>query len=556
MRRPKRSIGLVAMVVALALATVAACSAGTITSRPAAKGSGGGTLVMGAEMEPDCADWLGSCAGSAWGTWAIQEHTIPRVFDYAKKQGVWTEVPSPLLTEMPTVADVGGKQVVTYKISPKAVWSDGVPITSTDFEYTWNQVVTGEDIYDQSGYASIESVDDSDPKTAVVTFSEPYASWRTLFAAYGVLPSHLLEGKDRAAEMNDGYAWSGGPWFADWERGEQVTLTPNPKYWGKKAKIDKVVFKFIANTSAAFKAFKNGEVLAIYPQPQPDAVEQIEGGIPDTKAIVNVVTGNTEALWINNDAAPFDSLAVRQAFAYAIDRDLIIKRLFGGIGVEHALQTLNPPSQARYADTEAYAGYTRNLKKVNQLMKGDGWAKNDDGVWEKDGQAAEITLNTTPGDQRRRLTGQILQEMLKKAGFALTVKTNPSFFSEQLPTGDYQVALYATVATSLDPGLCVIACSKYIPGPSNDDSGQNFQRIDVAALDPLLETVDTAYDPTERIKAAKAADVVMAENQVSLPLDSLPNIALWSRRIVGPVGDNPILAMFWNMNEWSLKKKG
>ena len=71
----------------------------------------------------------------------------------------------------PTVTTVNGKQTVTYKINPKAVWSDGEPITSTDFKYTWDQIVNGKDIYDPTGYTQIESVDDTNPKVAVVTFS-------------------------------------------------------------------------------------------------------------------------------------------------------------------------------------------------------------------------------------------------------------------------------------------------------------------------------------------------------------------------------------------------
>ena len=54
--------------------------------------------------------------------------------------------------------------------------------------------------------------------------------------------------------------------------------------------------------------------------------------------------------------------------------------------------------------------------------------------------------------------------------------------------------------------------------------------------------------------AAKKADKILAEDQVSLPLDPLPNILLWSKKIVGPVHDDPILGMFGNINQWGLKK--
>jgi hypothetical protein len=132
---------------------------------------------------------------------------------------------------------------------------------------------------------------------------------------------------------------------------------------------------------------------------------------------------------------------------------------------------------------------------------------------------------------------------------------NPSaddLFGKILADGNYQLSLYAQTATSLNPGLCSIACSTNIPSKANEFGGQNWQRINIPTLDPLLQMVDTSIVQPERISASKQGDQVMAQDQVSLPLDPLPNISLWSDKISGPVGDNPILSMFWNMNQWTL----
>ena len=61
------------------------------------------------------------------------------------------------------------------------------------------------------------------------------------------------------------------------------------------------------------------------------------------------------------------------------------------------------------------------------------------------------------------------------------------------------------------------------------------------------------FGQSERITASKQADQIMAQDQVSLPLDPLPNIVLWSNKITGPVGDNPLLSMFWNMYLWRVQ---
>ena len=155
---------------------------------------------------------------------------------------------------------------VTYNITPVAEWSDGVPITCADFQYTADQIMNGSDIYDTSGYTDIDKVSCPTPKTVVVTYKKgkTYAGWHQLFASgYGVLPSHLLKGKDRDKAMKNGYTWSGGPWFAKWNKGDSIVLTPNPNYWGPKAHLDRVVFKFEPDTAAEFQAFKSHQVDAI-----------------------------------------------------------------------------------------------------------------------------------------------------------------------------------------------------------------------------------------------------------------------------------------------------
>ena len=520
-----------------------------------ATGTDGGTLVLGAEQEPDCVDWVSSCAGSSWGFWMIGTQTMPRAFDMVEEGGTWVYTPSAVLSGEPKLEEVAGKQTVTYTISDDAVWDDGEPITSSDFKYTWDQVANGTDIYDQTGYKDIEGVDDSDPKTAVVTFANKYASWKGLFGGgYGLYPSHLLEGKDRNAEMKDGYTFSGGPFKLEkWDKGVEVTLVRNDNYFGTKAKLDKVVFKIIPDTAAEFQAFKAGEVQGIYPQPQIATIDAIKAGGLEGTQTVNAKTGSVEALWLNNAKAPFDDVNFRQAIAYAVDRDAIVKALFGGIGVDKAVQSFNPPILSAYAGDD-FSVYQPDPAKVDEHMTAAGYAKGADGIWAKGDQKASFVFRTTAGNARRELTAQVLQQQLKDAGFDMTIETAKAgdLFGQMLPAGDFQMALYAQVATTLDPGLCVIMCSENIPSDANGNAGQNFTRTNVPAADPLLKQVDVETDDAARQAASKSADKALADSATSLPLDPLPNIALLSDKIVGPTDDHPVLSVFVHLAEWSL----
>lgn len=566
----KRKIALQLGALVAALALVAAACGGddddsggnaannSSSTTAAANVPSGGTLVIGAEQEPDCTAWIRSCGGSSWGFWMMGTTTMPRVYDVKKEGDSWVPVPSSLVTGEPEVDTKNpDKPVITYKLNPKAVWSDGTQITCDDFNYTWDQIAHGDDIYDPTGYADIAKVDCPDPQTVVTSYSQPYSGWKQLFGGgYGVLPSHILKGKDTLKEMGNGYKWSGGPWMIQaWKKGVEVDLVPNPKYWGDKPKLDKIIFKIQADTSAEFQAFKNGESEMIYPQPQPDVIDQIKQGLQGTKNVYTDQTGNLEALWMNNAKAPLDDVKVRQAVGYALDRDALVKRLFGDLGVDKAMQTLNVPIVKDWADTEAWSQYKLDLKKVDELLTSAGYKKNGT-YYEKDGKPLTLELKSTAGNARRELTGQLLQAQLKAAGIQLTLNYQEAgdLFGSQLPKGDFQIALYAQVATFVAPGQCNLFCSKNIPTAANNNSGQNWTRTNIKGLDPLLEELDKNLDESAQKDAGKKADDLQAQDMASLPLDPLPNILIWSDKVVGPIGDNPVFGPFFNANEWGINK--
>jgi len=573
MRRQRRGLQLLALILGLSM-IAAACggddddgdASGDDTSGDEAEveTQDGGDLVIGAEQQPDTMDWIDSRAGSSWGSWMVSYNTIPRSYDIVKQDDdTWQWEPSNLLDGEPEL-ETDPTQVVTYSLNPDAVWSDETPITCADYVYTWDQIVNGESIYDRTGYQDIESVECPDDQTVVVTFAQSYAGWKQLFGGqFGIFPAHLLEGKDRNAEMANGYEWSGGPWMLDggssgWVKDTSIKLVPNENYWGTVPTLDSVTFQIMADTAAAFEAFKTNTVSAIYPQPQPDAIAEISAGIPGTLSSINAeATPNAEALWLNNEAFPFDSQAVRQAFAYAIDRDAIVEGLFGDLGVTEAMNSFNQTVLGDFGDPDAFAGYTQDLDKVDELMEGDGWEKGDDDIWAKDGQRAEIVFKTTAGNERRERTQELIQEQATDAGFEITIDNQQAndLFGTQLPEGNYALALYAQVLTSIEPSLSSLFISANIPSAENEFSGQNWTRTNIPEADEPLAEVDSNPDPDARSEAQATADALLAEDATSIPLDPLPTIFLWSDEIVGPAEgeDNPIWGPFYDMNEWALK---
>jgi peptide/nickel transport system substrate-binding protein len=515
----------------------------------------GGTLIIGAEQEPDCMDWIGSCSGSSWGYWMAAVQTMPRAFDVVRDdQGNYSYKASIVLKGEPKL-ETTPKQKITYEIADNAVWNDNQPITSTDFKYTWDQIANGTDVYDKTGYKDIESVDDSNPKVAVVTFKNNYQDWKGLFTGnYGIFPSHLLQGKDRDAAMKDGYKFSAGPWIIDsWTKTDNITLVPNPNFFGTKPSLDKVIFKFQPDTSSEFTSFKSAQVSMIYPQPQLDAVDQINAGLPNSQKVITTQTGNFEALWLNQGKAPFDDEAVRKAVGFAIDRGAIVQRLFGGLGVKDPLQFVNAPVVQQYVDPQAFAQYKLDKSQVDSLLTGDGYAKGSDGIYAKGGQKLSFTVRTTAGNKRRELTQQVLQQQLKDAGIDMQIDNAKAadLFGTILPLGDFQAAIYANVLTTLGPSICNIACASNA-SPIGQKGGNNYQRTNIPELDTVLHKMDGELDDSALQSEGKQAQDLAASHMINLPIDPLPNILLWSNKVVGPVGDNGILGPFFNMNLWGV----
>jgi len=178
-RKNRKPVTAAIALVAAAALFLGGCSAGSSETDPnAVELQDGGTLVIGAEQEPDCMDWIASCGGSIWGSYMAQITTTPFVFNVRKVGDDWVPQISGIMASEPVVS-AGPPQTVTYKFNPDAVWSDGTPITSADLKYTALQIRDGDDVLDKTGYSAIADIETPDAQTAVVTFDTVYAGWKT-----------------------------------------------------------------------------------------------------------------------------------------------------------------------------------------------------------------------------------------------------------------------------------------------------------------------------------------------------------------------------------------
>jgi peptide/nickel transport system substrate-binding protein len=523
----------------------------------------GGSVVIGAEQWPQCLSPIDSCSQASWLPWTAWQYVMPRLMEIDTKGNY---VASDLLVEAPTEQN-GGIQTnpfrITYKIRPEAVWDDGSPITSEDIKFTWDAIMKTTGTLSTTGYDQIKSIDTSDPKTAVITFKAPYAAWGDLFGSTStngvVLKKAAFNGKvDLKGEMQTSYGFSGGPFkLQSWSK-QQAVLVRNDKYWVKDkiSLLDKVTFIPLEDQTTEINALLTGQVQAIYPQPSQNITKQLNApGIKVSKGV-----GNTyEGLWMNQSRPPFNDKAVREAFAFAVDRQGVIDAIYKSDFPD--LKVLNcagwVPTVGDWCNDTDFADITYQPDKAKSTLQSAGWTIGSDGIATKGGKRLTVEFRTTAGNKIREATQQILKEKAKAGGFDLQIKNvQPTvLFEDLLPKREFQLAEFAQVA-SPDPTITPILACDQIPTPQNNFSGQNSFSWCNQQATKLMKQSDATVDHAQRRALLQQVGKMERQDLPWIPFLQKPLILAWrDDRISGPIGNytSTSYSGFFNVYDWSLK---
>ncbi len=508
----------------------------------------GGTVVIGAEQEP--AEGLNVelvCCTLAWGAWLMSQ-----VFEGAYE-------PDPEFNYVPNIIAEDAELTedpftLTYRIRDEAQWSDGTPITADDFEFTW-QVYIDEDnnVASRDGYEEIESAEIVDEKTITFTFTENYAGWKDLFNP--VLPKHVLEGENFNKIWNKAWVDGGGnpiasgPFqFESYKPGAELTLVRNENYWGEPALLDEAVFRFLPETNTEIQSLRGGEVDVIYPQPQLELVPLVNN--PDLEVQTNAgTTWEHVDIQVGKNGHPaLKNLYVRQALAYAIDRDSLVGNLFGDLSPEltplhNTIYMQNQPEYEPHWDK-----YTADPQQATQLLEDNGCTKGDDGIYVCDGERLSFEFTSTAGNALRESAFEVIQQQLKPIGIELKSGFGDAavvFGNKVLVSGNYDLFMFAWVG-SPDPGGSVEIWKC--------EGSQNFTGYCNEEATQLLEDSNLALDNTERASLMNQADALMAEDIPTIPLYQKPTFLAFHTYLHG-VADNPTdEGPFWNMDEWWIEE--
>ncbi|MFJ2767720.1 ABC transporter family substrate-binding protein [Streptomyces sp. NPDC087300] len=253
----------------LALPALAGCGSNDEAGRPTAGQdvapaardlvADGGTVKWAVDALPETLNTFQADADT--GTSRVAGAVLPSLF---RQDAQGRTQANPDFLESASVVEREPKQVVLYKLNQQAVWSDGREIGADDFAAQWRALAGKDTAYwtaRNAGYDRIEKIERGANNLEVrVSFAKPYADWRSLFSP--LYPKQVMGTPDG---FNDGarrkLKVTAGPFaLGDVDRkAGDVTLTRNPRWWGRPAKLDKIVLREVARDERA-KALADGDV--------------------------------------------------------------------------------------------------------------------------------------------------------------------------------------------------------------------------------------------------------------------------------------------------------
>ncbi|MGW5143390.1 ABC transporter family substrate-binding protein [Nocardia beijingensis] len=407
-------------------------------------------------------------------------------------------------------------QQVTYTINPKAVWSDGTPITWEDIRsqaYALNGVDKRFLIAITSGFDRVEKVERGvDDRQAVITFKQHYAEWRGQFAGNMALFPKSVTADPEAFNHSlvDHMGPTAGPFVIESTDRTQgrVVLGRNPKWWGDRPKLDTITYS-VLDRAAWVGALQNNELDAV----RLSTIDDVKTVRNTSGMAVRRAPGNR---WrhITFNGAPGSILAdpkLRVAISKAIDRQGIATATQNGL-VEHP-QPLNNhiflQGQEGYRDNSLGYDPAAAMKELDDL----GWKLNGD-VREKDGRKLVIR-DVMYNDPTWVQIAQIIQQNLAAVGVGLVIDTKPGagYFTDVIQPGDFDAAQFVFSGDAFP-----LSSMPQIYAFHPDDLQGNYGRIGSPELNALIDRALAELDPAKAIELANQVDRAVFEEGHSLPL--------------------------------------
>jgi peptide/nickel transport system substrate-binding protein len=559
----------------MAVMALSACGGGSSGGGGGGGAKFGGSLIDGISQEPSSLMVTQSSQTFA----DLVQNTIwsPPIYVDEKatyQPGLLKEVPSTANGDIKVQNDASGNpktMSLTLKLRPNLKWSDGQPLTSADFAFTY-KTFADPAFGDKRSFAGneITSTTTPDNSTVVIQLNVVDVAFMannitdTLNAA--PIPQHIYSSMAPAqiAKEFTPSVTSGPFTVSEHVSGDHITVVKNKNYYqAPKPYLDKITFKFFPDANTEVTALQAGQIDTAYFLPV-TSIDTLKA-IPGYKLWVPTSSPNYEALYFNLSNTTLADPVVRQAIALGFDPRTEISQIQKG----NAIPTCDD-------DTGTYAhepnlvqgglcpyGPNQSAKvdpaAAKTLLEGDGYTMGSDGYYAKGGKRLELRVSTTSGRQYRLDSEQLLQAQLKTIGIKIDVLNFPSsiLFGPDLFPSDakyakgndqWDIAEFENSLGTPDPDTHTIWASNQFP-PAG---GSNLTYYNNPQVDQWEAQQLTTIDQTARLGLFKQIHAQILKDIPTLYLYSPLDLSEYNAKLNNYRPDSLGPSETWNVWDWWL----
>jgi peptide/nickel transport system substrate-binding protein len=479
-------------------------------------------------------------------------------------------------------------QTIIYTLNPKAVWSDGVPITAADFKYAWEQqrgdpVTSSPDAASIAGYRDIASVTGSSGgHTVTVKFKTTFADWQMLFA--NLLPAHVMEkvGWNPACTTVDpAIDLSAGPFMLGKVTPQEITLLQNPKWWGTPANSKSITIHIASSTAQLAQWMASGYVQVAAPSTMTQSFLTQMTGLAGAQSEVDT---SATLLQLDMASSPETDLSpdLRFAIGLTIDRQALVNQQVSwaaaGImpGNSHLTvqgqpnykpastgspTTTVPPSTSSTSTTVLGAGGSVNFPvtpvpaQAAAYIAATGLVRSPGDPYYHSSFGAPFQLHMVydSSDPWAEAAAPTMQAELLAAGLDTTLLP----VAGATKTGQVLAAGFADLAVlpvTFTPWMSqAIAMYTQLLGPPGKNGSQNWTGFSNSQFDALVTKASKQLNPNTALTYYDEADTLLWHEMVSLPLFAEPTMLVWSRTIGGVNAMPRSDSLLWFAQLWAVR---
>jgi peptide/nickel transport system substrate-binding protein len=406
--------------------------------------------------------------------------------------------------------DTPDPQTYVFHLRKDVKFHDGRPLTSKDVVFTFRTMLDGSILTPKGGhpYNLIDHIEAPDNYTVVFKMKEVFAPflWNLARGVIGIIP----EGS--GSDFRQHPIGSGPFVFDHYFQDQEVVMRRNDDYFDEKAGVSALRFKIVPEAIVQALELRKGSVDITLNVLTPDMIETLKHD--DNVNVVQSEGTNYQYLAFKLSDPVFSDLRVRQAIAYGIDREKIIKYLWR--------DQARPATGLLPPDNWAY-------ERARQLLKESGH------------EHFSFTYRTSQ-DDTGRLMAAVIQQQLREIGVTMEIRSNEfaTFFSD-IVEGEFQVYSLRWIGANNDPDMFnAVFHSKMVP-----PNGFNRGHYSNPRVDELIEFSRRETDQEKRKGAYHEIQRIVAEELPYLSMFYADNVCVYNKRVEGihlsPTGDYDFL---------------